>query len=109
MHKFMTMPSFATTIAFGLFLFSVQASAQTTSSKWTGALDAQGNQLRLEIKLEKKDDRYRGVLLSLDQGNAQLELEKIKLDNKKFNFDVKVINAKFRGKLSYDGKTAKGT
>ncbi len=76
---------------------------------WKGTLEAGTQKLRLEINLAQTDGKWSGELTSLDQNNAKLKLEKIKVGDDTFSFAVPQIRASFEGKLESKGQVAKGT
>lgn len=86
-----------------------EALQEAQTMTWKGALDAGGQQLRLEVEISTDGEgRHTGRLRSIDQGNATLELSEITLDGETFAFAVSQIGAEFDGVLSQDGTEAKG-
>lgn len=80
---------------------------QATTSTWTGVLDALGTKLRLEIDITVDGDRAAGKLRSLDQGNSEFELSKVKV-SETLSFEVPQLGATFEGKIDKAGKVAEG-
>jgi hypothetical protein len=76
--------------------------------KWKGALEAMGTQLRLVLTVESKDDGISAVLTSVDQGNTDLVVDTITLEDGKVTFEVRMVGGKFEGKLEDDKSTIKG-
>ena len=74
-----------------------------TTTAWNGTLNAMGTKLRLEIELTKDGTKQSGKLRSLDQNNAELKLDDVRVNKKTVQFSVPGIGAKFRGKLNKNG------
>ena len=104
LRKSTTLPVFIL-LAFTAALVGQEA----TTTTWKGTLDARGTKLRLEVDITESGEKLSGELRSLDQNNAKLEIDKIKLNEKSIGFSVPRIGATFSGRLSDSGTVAKGT
>lgn len=79
------------------------------STTWNGTLEVGAARLRLRINITDNDGDLTGKLVSLDQNKATFELSKLKHNGRILSFAVAPIGARFKGKLSKDGSSAKGT
>jgi len=76
---------------------------------WFGTLNAGDVKLRLLVKLMPADKGVRGVLVSVDQGKAEIPLDEIVLDTKRLKLRVTTIKAVYDGELNSSGTEVKGT
>ncbi len=77
---------------------------------WFGVLKVDSIRLRLEIRVTKSPDgNYVGSMISLDQGNADLKLDRFQIDDDMMTFEIKRIQATFEGELEASGDVAEGT
>lgn len=78
---------------------------------WQGTLHiAQSNKdLRTEIKIAKTDAGYKATFYSIDQGGQPIPVTKTTFENGTLIFTIDIINGKYEGKMSPDGKTITGT
>jgi hypothetical protein len=72
---------------------------------WEGALEVNGVTLRLTLKLANVDGAATGVLISLDQGNAEIPLSVIEQTNAHLKFTVPAVGGSYDGDLK-DGQLA---
>jgi hypothetical protein len=70
---------------------------------WEGALDANGVTLRLNLKLANQDGGATGVLISLDQGAAEIPLRVIEQKGAHVKFTVPAVGGSYEGDLK-DGQ-----
>lgn len=70
---------------------------------WEGALDVQGNVLRLVLKLANHPGGATGVLVSVDQGGAEIPITSITQTESHLAFAISLINASYAGDLK-DGQ-----
>jgi uncharacterized protein (TIGR03435 family) len=85
------------------------ASAQGFEGTWQGTLHA-GQDLRIVTKITKADaGGYKAVFYSIDQGGQPLPIDKVAVDGSSITLTLNLINGKYEGKLSGDGKTIAGT
>jgi CubicO group peptidase (beta-lactamase class C family) len=82
------------------------AAGQETRT-WSGTLDAGGIKLRLELDIT--ENSRQGVLRSLDQNNATLNVTQVRQNALTLSFSVPQVGASFQGTLSPGSRTAKGT
>ena len=77
---------------------------------WLGTLDTGGGKLRVQLTV-KSDSAGKEFCSndSLDQGAAGLECANVQFKGENFSFEVPVVNGKWTGKLSADGKELTGT
>ena len=93
-------------LAFVVLLSSANAQenqASAEKSRWAGQLKVGPNTLRLEVQVESSEGRQTGQLISLDQGNAKMEITTLKLDKAKFEFTIKAASASYEGAAQKDG------
>jgi hypothetical protein len=104
-------------LAFGLLaLFLISISAPTLEAanetalvgKWTGALDAMGTKLRLILTVKKAGEGVEAILTSVDQGNVDLTVDEITLDEGKIAFKVNVVGGSYAGELKEGGSAMEG-
>jgi hypothetical protein len=70
---------------------------------WEGALDLQGTVLHLVLNLANKAGGATGVMVSVDQGGAEIPLTSITQAGAQFKFTITTINAGYTGELK-DGQ-----
>lgn len=71
---------------------------------WEGSLEVGMSQLRLQMKLVPgKDGLATGILISPDQGGAEIPLHTITVSGQELRFDSRSISAQYRGMLSAAG------
>ncbi|MCR9127938.1 MAG: alpha/beta hydrolase [Alphaproteobacteria bacterium] len=94
--------------AAGLLILTAACSAEETDSPaphntagfdgaWHGVLEIGGRSLRMELVLEASEAGAEGVLISLDQGGAEIGLTTVSLEGDAIEFSVTPLG------LSYDG------
>lgn len=64
---------------------------------WWGTLEAGGQQLRLVTTFAQDGEGYTGKLISLDQGNAEIDISDIALTATSLTFDVPQVGGSYRG------------
>lgn len=84
------------------------AVGQESATTWRGTLNANGVELRLEVRVDRAGDALTGELTSLDQGNAKLALADTALSDTELTFAVPQIAARFSGELTENGTVATG-
>ena len=87
------------------------ARADEKVERWFGTLDMGVAKLRLfgEVTAGDKPGHFIGHLLSLDQGNAKLELDSFAIEGDRLTFQVKKVRAEFEGTLNEKRDIATGT
>lgn len=77
---------------------------------WQGTLPVKPKELRLALKISKTDDgKLSAMLISLDQGAAEIKIDEFTCVDGKVNFSIAVLMASFSGTLSADGSALEGT
>lgn len=119
MRQLFRTATIATAVVLAAPLLSAPAIAQVASLQdaslaafdgdWEGALDIQGQQLRLVLKVQTTDGKTSGVLISLDQNGEQLPLTSISRTETGLTFLIARIDGRFDGKVSADTNTLDGT
>ena len=100
---------------FACLLVVVALSATTfaqekgTLTTWEGTLDVGAAKLRLEIDVTDTGGKLTGLMRSLDQGNVEVKMSDVKLNDKEFSFKIPQVAASFNGTLSDDKTVAEGT
>lgn len=86
------------------------ASAQDITGDWQGTLSPFGDvELRLVLHITKNPDgTLKATLDSVDQGQNDIAVTALSLQDANLTFDVDSIDASYRGKLMGDGKTILG-
>lgn len=82
-----------------IILKAALLSAQEVTGDWHGALNVQGNQLRLVLHISKTDDGYKATLDSPDQGATGLPITSITFEENLLNFELANLGASYSGKL----------
>src|SRR5262245_54435982 len=80
---------------------STKVSANAEGS-WEGTLDVGSQQLRLVVKLSNTDSGAQGVVISLDQGGAEIPITQIVQDGAKLTLSVGSIGAHYDGEVGAD-------
>lgn len=77
---------------------------------WVGALDTGAATLRLELHVTRtQDDELQAELVSLDQGNVRLPINRISFADGVLAFSIDQIGASYQGTLDETGAVAEGT
>lgn len=95
-----------------IIFFSSAVFAQNTASiegNWLGAIDAGAVRLRIVLKVSKSADSFTAKFDSIDQGAADLEIDKITQKNKAVSFESKQYNFTYEGTLNEKGDEINGT
>ena len=103
------MKSIAHILSWVLILGGSFVTAQDSTTTWLGTLDAQGTKLRLEIDVIQREGKTQGQLRSLDQGNAKLDIQDIKMDESLLEFKIPALGIAYKGKIIANGSKATGT
>lgn len=75
---------------------------------WEGALDV-GQPLRLVLKIANDPDGASAVLITVDQGGAELPVTSIEQKDTKITLQVKAVSGEYRGEINKDGTELNGT
>ena len=84
------------------------AVAKELTGKWAGALDINGNTLRIEITIKNGDGGATATLVSLDQGGGEIPANSIEAKDGKLSLKVNAIGGGYEGKLNEDGTEMTG-
>ena len=76
---------------------------------WLGTLDTGRGKLRLKLVVEKKNGGIRGAIFSVDQGNAEIKLDRVQAEGLELQFSSKRVGMTFAGKLSENKDAIAGT
>ncbi len=77
---------------------------------WLGELDVKVAKLRLEVRLSfDEDGNSSAKLISLDQNNAEINVDEFEIDGQKVDMAINQVNAKFSGQVSEDRSEWNGT
>jgi hypothetical protein len=96
----------------GLAFTAELARAQETSSivgNWLGELKAQSQSLRIVFTITEKDGKLKATMDSPDQGAKGIPTSSVTLGGNAITIEAKLLGAAYRGELSSDGATVKGT
>jgi hypothetical protein len=75
---------------------------------WEGTLDA-GQPLRLVLKMTNDENGASAILISLDQGNAEIPVTSIEQKDAKLTLMVKMVGGEYHGEINKDGSELSGT
>ncbi len=84
------------------------AVAKELTGKWTGALDINGNVLRLELTIKNSDSGATATLVSLDQGGGEIPASSIQAKEGKLSLKVDAIGGGYEGQLNKEGTEMTG-
>ena len=76
------------------------------TGNWEGTLEGPGLRLRLEIT--NTANAAKAVLVSLDQGNAQIPVSSIDSKDGKLNIEVKAVKGGYRASINKEGTELTG-
>ena len=108
--KFERLAKPATALPEGISFVPDKNSPEDIRGHWKGALDVQGNKLRLALKLGKlPDGSFAGTMASLDQGARELPASSIGYTNPVVRMEWKGINGVYTGTLNQAGTEMDGT
>jgi hypothetical protein len=99
------------TILLGVLVMAGSAWAQEgAKGHWSGAIEAPGNTMGVEVELDKTDKGWTGSIGFPSQNTSGVPLEAIAFQDGKWTFRVKGIPGAptFTGTISEDGKTMAG-
>ncbi len=85
------------------------AQAQTAVGDWHGALSTAGGDLRLVVRIKPGASGLEGVMISPDQGAAEVALGDIKLDGSTLAFTAPRIRGTYQGRWDAAAKDWAGT
>jgi hypothetical protein len=75
---------------------------------WEGTLEA-GQPLRLVLKIANNESGASAVLVSVDQGGAEIPVSAIEQKDAKLTLLVKAVGGEYRGEINKDGTELNGT
>ncbi|MCC5981528.1 MAG: hypothetical protein JJU26_07400 [Oceanicaulis sp.] len=91
------------TILAALAVIAVTATAQARDERfagaWNGELDVGAAQLRLELRIEESADGYTGVMVSVDQGGAQIPASQLNFDGDGIEVIMSAMGARYAAVL----------
>ncbi|HEY6490852.1 MAG TPA: TIGR03435 family protein [Terracidiphilus sp.] len=92
-----------------------QATASESSSNkiedtWQGTLHVPQHDLRIVLKVTRGDKgELKAVNYSIDQGGMPMNADSASFEDKTLKFGIDMIDGKYEGKMSADGKSIDGT
>ena len=95
-----------------LLLFATANAAEPPSSAegyWLGTLVAGPQKLRIQMTVDKRDDKLACSIDSLDQMAFGLRCANVVADGANFSFEIPDVSGRWAGKLSDDAKSLSGT
>jgi hypothetical protein len=75
---------------------------------WEGTLDA-GQALRLILKMSNDAGGAKAVLVSVDQGGAEIPVSAIEQKNSKLTLGIKAIDGQYQAEINKEGSELNGT
>jgi hypothetical protein len=82
--------------------------AKEIEGTWEGTLDANGQQLRLVLKLANEAGAATGTLTSVDQDGAVIPIEVITQKGAELKLELPSVGGSFAGEVSKDGSVIAG-
>lgn len=77
------------------------ALSKEMEGSWEGALDVNGNKLRLKVKMANQaDGTAGGSLVSVDQGGGEIPITTITQKGSNLKFEVKTVGGSYEGDLT---------
>jgi len=77
------------------------AVSKETEGSWEGALDVNGNKLRLKLKMvNQKDGTASGSIISVDQGGGEIPITTITQKGSNLKLELKTIGGTYDGDLT---------
>ena len=67
---------------------------------WKGELDVKVAKLRLQIELTPDGDDWKGKLISIDQGNAEMLIDTVTRSENSLSFEIKANLIRFQGDIN---------
>src|SRR5262245_4353745 len=108
--KFARLAKPATALPEGISFVPDKNAPEDIRGHWKGALEVQGNKLRLALKLGKlPDGSFAGTMASLDQGAQELPATSIGYTNPVVRMEWKGINGVYTGAVNKAGTEIDGT
>ena len=96
-------------VGFACMPFGSLRGQDATMTMWKGTLEIPGGgKLRLEFDLIDNNGQQSGILRSLDQGNAEIKLNEVDLNEKSLSFKADQIGASYQGSLNNEKNRASG-
>lgn len=83
------------------------AVAKEFTGTWEGTLEGPG--LRLVLKISNEASGAKAVLISVDQGGAEIPVSSIAQKDTKLSLGVKMVGGGYEGEISKDGSELSGT
>lgn len=78
---------------------AAQARDERFAGTWHGTLDVGAAQLRLELRIEESADGYTGMMVSLDQGGAQIPASQLNFDGDTIEVVMSAMGARYAAVL----------
>jgi hypothetical protein len=76
---------------------------------WEGTLEPPGQQLRLVLKMSNDAGGAKAVLISPDQGSAEIPVSAIDQKDSKLTLTVKMVGGQYQAEINKDGSELNGT
>jgi hypothetical protein len=77
------------------------------AGEWVGSLPVQGKEIRIGLKLAPAADGTAvATLVSLDQGNAEIPVHTVTIDDHKLALESRSVSGKYSGTLGANGEIA---
>ncbi|MDR2834607.1 MAG: alpha/beta fold hydrolase [Bacteroidales bacterium] len=73
--------------------------SQDITGKWFGLLNVSGAQLRLELNIQNQDSIFVAQLISIDQNNAIMNIDKIEFLDLNLEFSIEKSKISYKGTL----------
>lgn len=90
-------------------LFATGLYAQDVVGDWMGTIKTPATDLRIALHINKGENGgLKATLDSVDQGANGLIATSVKLENSQLSFDIDIVQGRYEGKVSPDGKSISG-
>ncbi len=94
-------------VLFFMLLSALTAYSQDITGEWNGALNIQGNSMRMVFHINKTDAGYSSTMDSPDQGAKGIQMSHTTFENGVLTVELRIAQMKYVGTL--DKKTLTGT
>lgn len=99
----------ATALPEGLSFTPDKSSKEDLRGYWKGNLDAQGQILRLKVKIGRAQDAsFAGSLISVDQGAREFPWTSVKKTGNDVRLELNLLRAVFTGTMNKEGTALEG-
>lgn len=88
-------------------LISCMLNGQDFAGEWNGALNVQGNQIRIVLHVNKVNDLYEATMDSPDQNASGIKVTSVRFSYPNVTLEISSIGAIYEGVMTDEGITGK--